>query len=94
MSTTTAKTRGPSNSVWKIEVHGNIGGQPIHQRFTGIAAFAKEWGNKTPVRFDRTKVHRIMAGKYADPQFDCTVTRINVPRTRVVMYDSGILTSS
>jgi hypothetical protein len=77
-------TRGPTASVWKVEVHGTIDGLPIHERFTGISAFAK----------DRTKVHRLMAGKMADPRFDCTVTRINIPRQRVITYESGVLSTS
>jgi hypothetical protein len=87
-------TRGPTASVWKVEVHGTIDGLPIHERFTGISAFAKEWGDRTNLRFDRTKVHRLMAGKMADPRFDCTVTRINIPRQRVITYESGVLSTS
>lgn len=92
MSTSPPKTnRGPTRSVWKLEVRGTIDGIPIHERFSGVREFADTWGTRTRCRFERSKVHRLMAGKLSDPLFDCTVSRINIPRKCTVTYESGDL---
>ena len=92
MSTPSTKNnRGPTRSVWKLEVQGTIDGTPIHERFSGVRDFADKWGGRTRCRFERSKVHRLMAGKLSDPLFDCTVIRINIPRKCTVTYESGDL---
>ena len=87
----TKRHRGPTRSVWKLEVKGTIDSIPIHERFTGIRGFAAEWGKRTRCKFDRTKIHRLMTGAQSDPLFDCTVTRIDIPRKCTVTYESGDL---
>ena len=53
--------------------------------------FADKWGTRTRCRFERSKVHRLIAGTVSDPLFDCTVTRIDIPRKCIVTYESGDL---
>ena len=89
--TSTHNTRGPTRSVWKLEVQGTIDSTPIHERFSGVREFADKWGTRTKCRFERSKVHRLMAGTLSDPLFDCTVTRIDIPRKHIVIYESGDL---
>ena len=92
MSTPSTKNnRGPTRSVWKLEVQGTIDSTPIHERFSGVREFADKWGTRTKCRFERSKVHRLMAGTLSDPLFDCTVTRIDIPRKHIVIYESGDL---
>ena len=87
----TKRNRGPTRSVWKLEVKGTIDSTPIHERLSGVGEFADKWGTRTRCRFGRSKIHRIMVGAQSDALFDCTVTRIDIPRKSTVTYESGDL---